>query len=85
MSLLLTSLLLLSPGAMAQSEDAVDVEFKPITELTEEEFRQLEVEGELVGPGGVYDVTAVHKGGFDWIQLRRDFQPEMRRSIDEVQ
>ncbi|MCB9777395.1 MAG: hypothetical protein H6742_02390 [Alphaproteobacteria bacterium] len=84
MSLLLTSLLLLAPGAHAQSEHTQPVTFKPVTELSEDEFRDLEVEGELIGPGGVYDVTAVHKGGFDWIQLRQDFSAEMRRSVDEV-
>ncbi len=77
-SLLLTTAL----PAMAQDDDSRSVRYKARTEI---DFEAVDVTGELVKPNGQLLLDR-RKANFNpLIQLREDFNVEMRQSINEIQ
>lgn len=76
----LLSASLLPSIAVAQQERAPNVVYKPVTEI---EFREQEIEGELVRPQ-VTLISDIKRESFNFITLRWDFNEEMTQSVEEV-
>ena len=55
-----------------------------IVELNEDEFGELTVSGQLVGPSHAYTVTRTSASSTSMIALRRDFNERIAASIDEI-
>lgn len=76
---------LLSSPAHAQSDDLPEgFIYRPETVLDEDEWKDLEVEGELVKPVGLSFTERRTTGFPPMFTLRTDFNAEMSESIDEV-
>ena len=80
----LFALLSVSTPAWAQSEDTRDEIYASETVLEEGAFRDLKVEGELVGPGGVVTMERRIATFPPMVRLRTDFAQEMVESLDEI-
>jgi hypothetical protein len=78
------ALLGLSTTALAQAEDAPDRIYADETVLEEDAFRDLTVEGELVGPGGTLSVERRTATFPPMIRLRTDFNEELIASTDLI-
>jgi hypothetical protein len=72
-----------SAPALAQDEDAEgrQVRYKEKTEI---DFEGVDVSGELVKPSGSLLVDRKKAQFNPLIQLRTDFNPEMKESVNEV-
>jgi hypothetical protein len=76
---------LLSSPARAQSDDAPEgFIYNPRQVLEEDEWRDLEVEGELVRPQGMAFIETRRASFPSFIRLRTDFDAELADSVDEV-
>lgn len=87
-SLPLLALLVAGP-AMAQADGPTtppqpEVRWQPFTELDESDFDTLGIEGQLVGPAGQLVQGRRAAPAFTWIDLRADFDEELRASVDLV-
>lgn len=73
--------------AHAQAEDAApppQVIIQDRTEIDEHEFRELQVEGRIVGPTMTLSSERSVRAGHSWIALRSDFSREMSASVAEI-
>lgn len=78
-------LLALSLSALAQSPSSEPVILIPaVQELTEGEFDLLNVEGRLLGPATITSSERRAARFPSWVQLRQDFQAELRDSLTEL-
>jgi hypothetical protein len=81
-------MLALLSSAHAQSEATVPepapVQWAERTVLDEDEFRDLRVEGTLVGPGHAYIIIPPRADFHPMIRVRANFRPEMHKSVDEI-
>ena len=66
------------------SQSSADVMWAKETILDESEFRDLKVDGTLVGPGGAYTFIPPRPGFHPMIRVRANFRAEMHKSVDEV-
>jgi hypothetical protein len=80
----LLALLSVSTTAWAQSEDGPEEVYASETVLEEGAFRDLKVEGEMVGPGGVVTMERRIATFPPMVRLRTDFAQEMVESLDEI-
>lgn len=74
----------LSTTALAQSEDTPDRVYADETVLEEDAFRDLRVEGEMVGPGGTITIERRTATFPPMIRLRTDFNEELTASTDLI-
>ena len=77
----------LSTAAFAQDEVASEqatITYRSVTELGEDAFRDLNVEGELVRPEGTVVVERRRAAFAPMISLRTNFTPEMAESVADV-
>ncbi|MEL6343468.1 MAG: hypothetical protein AAFV53_10065 [Myxococcota bacterium] len=83
------ALLTFSAAALAQQEDVIDEDTRPktyrqVTELDEDDFKALEMDGELVRPGIIRTQERSPTTFHPMITLRTDFNAEMASSIDDI-
>jgi hypothetical protein len=78
--LLLTATFVSAP-AFAQDDDEPKVVYKSRTEI---DFDGVEVDGELVKPQGALLLDRKRANFNPLIKLRKDFDDEMDKSVDEV-
>lgn len=71
----------LATPALAQDEEEANVRYKEKTEI---DFEGVDVAGELVKPSGSLLVDRKKAQFNPLIDLRSDFNPEMRESVNEV-
>lgn len=71
----------LATPARAQDEEEANVRYKEKTEI---DFEGVDVAGELVKPSGSLLVDRKKAQFNPLIDLRSDFNPEMRESVNEV-
>ncbi len=80
----LLAMLSISTPAWAQSEDGPEEVYASETVLDEGAFRDLKVEGEMVGPRGVVTMARRVATFPPMVRLRTDFAQEMVESLDEI-
>lgn len=80
--------LLLAPRpALAQAEQdgpAPQIIVPARTVIDEHEFRELQVDGAVSGPGMILSSERTVRQGPNWIELRSDFSREMSASVAEI-
>ena len=54
------------------------------TVIDEGDFRDLRIDGILVGPSIDIYIAPARKGFPSWVELRKDFTAEMSASVDEI-
>lgn len=80
----LFALLSVSTTAWAQSDPLPEERYAAETVVDEGAFRDLRVEGALVGPGGVVSMERRVATFPPMVRLRTDFAQEMVESLDEI-
>jgi hypothetical protein len=80
----LLAMMSISMTAWAQSEDGPPEVYASETVLDEDAFRDLKVEGEMVGPHGGVTMTRRIATFPPMVRLRTDFAQEMVESLDEI-
>ena len=83
-ALLLLPALLLSSVALAQQETDREILIKDITEIEEDDWDIVRVDGQLVGPDGELIVETKRPKFAPMIHLRTDFSVEMSDSVADV-
>jgi len=74
-------LLVSAPAYADESENEPEVIYKQRTEI---DFEGLEIEGELIKPQGALLLDRRRAHFNPLIKLRRDFDDEMDKSVDEI-
>ncbi|MEL6342745.1 MAG: hypothetical protein AAFV53_06405 [Myxococcota bacterium] len=83
--IMMLGLLTLSTAALAQQDDdKAPIEYREVTELSEDDFTGLNVDGELVKPRGAVFFDVKREGFHPMITLRTDFNAEMSDSVNDV-
>jgi len=80
-ALLVLSALTAAPAVTAQEQEADKTVYKKKTVI---DFSDVTIEGELVKPEGSYLVNRKKTRFKNLIQVRADFRPELRQSLENL-